>query len=212
MPSARTGLPLIFSVASCALRVRSVPLGCRTRSPIFTSFSLFMNASPMSGLWPLRSGGAADQRRPVGDRLVLLRRRQIFAGRKNGRGRPNRADRRHVNMLGGKRDERAGRAGVGIDVGVSRDRGVIQNAGDFFRRIEPATIRVHVEDNRRGAGAFRCLLGAAEKKGERGRDLPLQRNDHDVALPDRDIARRPPSLTKRRRRKSRSKNGADDGS
>ncbi len=54
MPSASSGFPLIFSVASCAFRVRSVPFAWTTRLPIFTSFSLFMKASPISGLWPLR--------------------------------------------------------------------------------------------------------------------------------------------------------------
>ena len=50
VPTFRTGLLFSFSVASWAFKVRSVPLGWSTRSPIFTSLSLFMNASPISGL------------------------------------------------------------------------------------------------------------------------------------------------------------------
>src|SRR5256885_311997 len=45
MPSASNGLPLILSVASWALRVSTAPFRCTTRSPIFTSLSLFMSAA-----------------------------------------------------------------------------------------------------------------------------------------------------------------------
>ncbi len=49
MPEARTGLPLMTLLASCAEKVRRVPLGWMTVSPIFTSMSFEMKAWAMSG-------------------------------------------------------------------------------------------------------------------------------------------------------------------
>ena len=58
--------------------------------------------------------------------------------------------------------------GVGVDERVGRDGGVIQDAGDFLGRIEPAAVRVHVENDRARARAFRGFQGASEKQ-EQGR-------------------------------------------
>ena len=145
------------------------------------------------GVVPVAQRRAADKRRPVGDRLLLFSRRKILAGREDRRGRADRAHRRHVDMLGGKGDERTGRAGVGVDVGVSRDRGVIQNAGDFLRRIELAAVGIHVQDDRGGAAALGGLFRAPDKERERGRNFPVQRDDHDVAPADHRRAPRPPA-------------------
>src|ERR1700704_4850891 len=108
MPSASNGLLLNFSVASCAFKVRGAPLGWTTRSPIFTSFSLLINASPTSGLCPLRTADPrtrAARGGQVGDRLLTHCRRQIFAGCQDRRRRADCTYRRHVNVLGGQCDE-----------------------------------------------------------------------------------------------------------
>ena len=62
---------------------------------------------------------------------------------------------------------------------------MIQNAGDFLRRIEPATIGIHVEDDRGGARRVSAAFCARRRKrASDGRNFPLQRNDDDVAPAD----------------------------
>ena len=51
---------------------------------------------------------AADQRRPVGNRFLARGQRKIFASWQYRRGRADRAHRRHVNVLRGQSDQRAG--------------------------------------------------------------------------------------------------------
>ena len=58
-----------------------------------------MNASPMSGLWPLRVAELRMSADQYEMRLVARGRAEIFAGREDGRRRADRAHRRHVNML-----------------------------------------------------------------------------------------------------------------
>src|SRR5436305_13534193 len=65
------------------------------------------------------TGGVADERRPIGNRFLSDCFGQVLSGGKDGRGSPDGADRRHVNMFGGKSDERPGRARVRTYVSIS---------------------------------------------------------------------------------------------
>ena len=55
MPAASKGLPANFSTASCALKVSNSPASLITLPATFTSLSLLMKATAMSGLCPLLS-------------------------------------------------------------------------------------------------------------------------------------------------------------
>ena len=103
--------------------------------------------------------------------------------RQNGRSRPDRADRRHVNVTRGERDERAGRSGVGVDEGVGRDGGVIEELGDFLRGIEPAAVSVHFENDRGGARGLRRFLHPPQEQEHRRIEIsPCSGTSNDVAL------------------------------
>ncbi len=65
---------------------------------------------------------------------------------------------------------------------------MIQDAGDLLRRIEPAAVGIHVENDRGRARALGFLLRAAEKEDERRRHFAPERDDDDVALAH-DLAR-----------------------
>ena len=88
-------------------------------------------------------------------------------------------------MLRRERDERAGRAGVGVDERVGRDRGAIQNVRDFFGRVESPAVGVHFKNDRGGAVALGEFLSASQKHQQRERDLAAQRHDDDIAFVNR---------------------------
>ena len=140
------------------------------------------------GIMAVLDRGAADERRPIRNRLFLRRRGKIFTRRKDRRGGANRAHRRHVNVLRGDGDERAGRTGVCVDEGVSGDFRLIERVHDIGRGIESPAVSVHLENNRRGFVALGCFDCAPQERQQRGRDFALQRHDDDVAFVD-DLAR-----------------------
>src|SRR6185436_6006724 len=96
----------------------------------------------------------ANERRPVGDRFLAHRNRQIFTGGQHRRRRADGADRRHVNVLSRKRDQRTRGTGVGIDKRVSRGLQPVQDVRDLFGGVQPSAISIHFENDR---GALRYL-------------------------------------------------------
>ena len=64
------------------------------------------------GIMFVPNGSAANEGGPIRNCFLPFSGRKIFARRQHGRGRADRAYWRHVNVLGGERDERAGRTGV----------------------------------------------------------------------------------------------------
>ena len=121
MPSASNGLPLIRSVASCALRVRTASFGMNDAVADFYFLVFVHERFGDVGIVTVLDRGATDKRRPIRNRLLLRGGRKIFAGRKNRRGGANCAHRRHKNVLRGDGDNRASRSGVCVDEGVSRE-------------------------------------------------------------------------------------------
>ena len=55
-------------------------------------------------------------------------------------------------MFRRKSDERSGRSRICIDVGIGGDGDAIERGGDFFRRIESPSIRVHFNHDCTGFG------------------------------------------------------------
>jgi len=72
--------------------------------PVFV-YECFANI----GIVAVAKGGAADQRRPVGNGLIPLCSWKVFAGRQNRRRCANRAHWRHVDPLRSQRDKRTSR-------------------------------------------------------------------------------------------------------
>ena len=89
------------------------------------------------------TGRVADECRPIGNRFLSDGLGKILSRGKDGRGGPDGADRRHINVFGGKSDERSGGSRICIDVSISGDGNAIERGGDFFRRVQPPTVGVH---------------------------------------------------------------------
>ena len=134
------------------------------------------------GIVPVLDRRTTDEGRPIRNRFFFRGGGKIFACRKNRRGCANGAHGRHVNVLRGDGDERARRARVGVDECVSRNFCLVERVHDISRCIEPATVCVHVENDRGSFVALGRFHRAAQKRQERRRDFAVQRDHNDVAF------------------------------
>ena len=119
---------------------------------------------PEIGIVSVATGHAADERGKIGNSFVAFRFGQVLSGGENRRSGADRADRRHINMFGGKGNERAGRSGVRIDKGVGGNSNAIECAGNFLSGIETPPVRIHFNHDCTRFGRFRRLDSASQKK------------------------------------------------
>ena len=127
-------------------------------------------------------GRASDECRPIRNRFFLCRGGQIFARRKDRCSRANCAHRRHVNVLRGDDNERAGRSCVCVNKRVGRDFDLVQRIDDLGRCVEAAAVRVHVENDRGSVVALGCFHRAPQERQQRRRDFTMHRHNNDVAF------------------------------
>ena len=149
MPSARTGLPSMRTVGFLRGQREQGALRVDDAVADFHFLLLVHEGFADVGVVAVAISRAADQGGPIGDRFVARGDAQIFAGGFDRRGGADGAHGRHVNVLGGESDEGAGGTGVGVDEGVGRNVGAVEQLGDFLRAIEPAAVGVHLENDRR---------------------------------------------------------------
>ena len=148
------------------LRVQSEERTLRVHDAVtnFHFFFLVHERFAKIGIVSVAAGHAADERGKIGNSFIAFRLGQVLSGGENRRGGADGADRRHINMFGGKGNERAGRSGVRIDKSVSGNRDAIECAGDFLGRIEAPSVGVHFNHDRACFGRFRQLDSASQKK------------------------------------------------
>src|SRR5204863_111731 len=103
--------------------------------------------------------------------FIAFRLGQVLSGGENRRGGADGADRRHINMFGGKGNERASRSGVRIDEGVRGNSNAIECAGDFLGGIEASSVGVHFNHDRACSSRLRQLDSASKKKIQRWRNF-----------------------------------------
>jgi len=95
------------------------------------------------------------------------------------------ADWRHPDMFRSECDQRARRAGIRIDVGVSWSLDLHQRLKDVDRGAEFPARRVHVENVGGGIGRLPGFENAAQEEKLRFGDLAFQGNDDHCTLGDR---------------------------
>ncbi len=89
----------------------------------------------------------------------------------DGRRRADDALRRHVNLLGGHGDERAGGERAVVDVGDGRALELADDLDDFLGHIHAPAIGVHVEDERVGLRLHGFLHAAPDHVNQRRHDV-----------------------------------------
>src|SRR6266571_6286231 len=115
------------------------------------------------GIVSVPERGAPDQGRPVRNGFLACGQGKIFTGRQNRRGRTNRTNRRHVDMLRRQGNESAGRSSVRVNKRVRGNGGMIKRTCYLFRAIEASAVSIHFEDDRARAAGFGGLKGTTQK-------------------------------------------------
>ena len=118
----------------------------------------------------------------IGDDFVIQRLGDFLPPAHDRRGRADRADRRHPNVLRPERDEGTRRTGIGIDIRVCRGLHLHQRLQNFHRRTQLPARRIHLENVGRSIGRLAHLDHAPKEEKLGFRDLALERNDHHRAL------------------------------
>ena len=96
--------------------------------------------------------------------------------------RANGAYRRHVNVLRGDDNERAGGSCVCVDERVGRDFDLVERVYDLGRCVEAAAVRVHVENDGGSVVALGCFDRPPQKRQQRRCDFTMQGHHDDVAF------------------------------
>ncbi len=118
----------------------------------------------------------------VGDYLRIHGRRDFLPGAGHRGRSADRAYRCHVDLLCPQRDQCARRAGIGIHVGVDRNRAFHQHLDDVLGRLERSPRGVHVQNQGGGPRRFRLFQDPAQKKKLRFGDHPLDREHHNSSF------------------------------
>ncbi len=134
------------------------------------------------GIMAVLDGRASDECRPIRNRFFLCCGGQIFACRKDRCSRTNCADRRHVNVLRGDDNERAGGSCVCVNERVGRDFDLVERVYDLGRCVEAAAVRVHVENDGGSVVALGCFDRPPQKRQQRRCDFTMQGHHDDVAF------------------------------